>query len=109
MKKFMIGLFIAVSVLTLSSCADEVYIGEADEYVITYGTPYYEGNIVRYYIYGGQRYYPSYGYYYHPYRYRHTTPPPRPRPRTVVPRRPSTPPSGGHGGHGARPTPPRRH
>lgn len=90
MKRFAIALILCVALL---SCSDTYYDGEYPQVyeneiyetgqptitvVFQYGTPYYYGSTLYYYVYDGWYYYPYYhrGYWYY-HRYHSPLPPPR--------------------------------
>ena len=69
MKKYLAILLIGFIHMLCTSCAASTYAetvvyDEDVQIVIHYGTPYYYGNTLAYYIYNG--------YYFYPYRYNNT-------------------------------------
>lgn len=66
MKKYLSVLLIGLTCMLCTSCVTSTYaetnVGDEDvQIVIRYGTPYYYGNTLAYYVYDG--------YYFYPYRY----------------------------------------
>lgn len=69
MKKYLSNLLMGLMCMLCTSCVTSTYaettVGDEDvQIVIRYGTPYYYGNSLAYYIYDG--------YYFYPYRYNNT-------------------------------------
>ena len=69
MKKYLSILLMGLMCMLCTSCVTSTYaettVGDEDiQIVIRYGTPYYYGNSLAYYIYDG--------YYFYPYRYNNT-------------------------------------